>query len=151
MKIKVLWFTHNLFRWCCFSSVYKDYHFVLLIWRCLGIKHEVDFMLKVLLWELLRLKSFYWAEVLICLRNNLHKIFLVIYFLEQSWRKEIYATFRLPTYINVHQLPIVDTAAVLYVARKYLFDLSVDSLFLLFILLCILSKWKHKLNYCLHS
>ena len=95
--------------------------------------------------------TFYWAEDWICLWNNLHKIFLVIYFLEQSWRKEIYATFRLPKCINVLQLPIVDTAAALYVAWKYLFDLSVDSLFLLFILLCILRKWKHKLNYCLHS
>ena len=41
-KDRVLRFTHNRFRWCCFSSVYKGYHFVLLIWRCLGIKYGDD-------------------------------------------------------------------------------------------------------------
>ena len=44
MKIKdrALRFTHKRFRWCRFSSVYKSYHFVLLIWRCLGIKDGDD-------------------------------------------------------------------------------------------------------------
>ena len=35
----VLRFTHTWFCWCCFSSVYKGYHFVLLIWYCLGIEY----------------------------------------------------------------------------------------------------------------
>ena len=48
-------------------------------------------------------------------------------------------------YGNVFQLPIIDIAAVLYVACKYLFAFSLGSSFLLYILLCITT------NYCLHS
>ena len=47
MKIKdrVLRFTRKRFRWCYFSSVYDGCHFVLLIWRCLGIKYEFEVIL----------------------------------------------------------------------------------------------------------
>ena len=38
--------THNQFRWCCFSSGYKCYHFVLVVWRCLGIKCQIDVILR---------------------------------------------------------------------------------------------------------
>ena len=49
MKIKdiVLRFTQNQFCWSCFSSVYKGYHFILLIWRCLGIKYWDDVILSI--------------------------------------------------------------------------------------------------------
>ena len=46
MKDRTLMFTHNRFCCCCFSSVYKSYHFVLLISRSLGIKYEADFILR---------------------------------------------------------------------------------------------------------
>ena len=134
MKIKgrVLRFTHNGFHWCCLSSVYKAYHFVLLISRCLGIKYGDDVIKNPLPWKVLWLKSFYWAKVWIYLWNNLHKVFLVIYFLKKSWKKETYGFFHLHRYVNVLQLPIVDIAAVLYVVCKYLFTLSLDNPFLLF-------------------
>lgn len=37
---------HNKSCWCCFSSVSKGYHFVLLIWRYLGTEYEVNFILR---------------------------------------------------------------------------------------------------------
>ena len=42
-------------------------------------------------------------------------------------------------YVNCLQLPVVDAAAVLYVCKN-LFALSLHSLFLLYLLLCILGK-----------
>ena len=30
-----------------FLSVYKGYHFILLIWRCLGIRYEIDVILRI--------------------------------------------------------------------------------------------------------
>ena len=152
MKIKdrVLRCTHNCFQWCCFSSVYKGYHFFLLIWRCLGIKYGVHIILRThYFWRFC--DFFYWIKIWIYLWNNLHKISLVIYFLEESWKYETYQTFRLHKYANVLELPIVDIAAVLYVACKYLLSLSLGIPFLLYILLCILGKWQHKLNCCFHS
>ena len=62
-------------------------------------------------------------------------IFFVIYFLEKSWKKETYKTLCLQKYVNVPQLPIIDIAIALYVVCKYLIALSLDSLFLLCILL----------------
>ena len=130
MKIndRVLRFTNTWFRWCCFSSVHKGYHFVLLIWRCLGIKYGVDVISRTVTLEVLRLQSFYWAKFRIYLWNNLHKIFLVISFLEESWKNETYEIFCLKV-----------------------FTLSLGSRFLLYILFCILGKWQHNLNYCFHS
>ena len=61
---------------------------------------------------------FYWAKVWIYLWNKLHRIYLVIYFLEESWKKETYETFRLYKHVNVLQLPIANTAAVLCFVYK---------------------------------
>ena len=55
-------------------------------------------------------------------------------------KKETYEPFRLHKYVNVFRLPIVSTAAALYVVCKFLFALSLDSQFVLYILLCILGK-----------
>ena len=84
MKIKdrVLSFKHSRFPWFCFSSVYKGYHFVLLIWRCLGIKYGDDVILRTHYFTRFCDLSLYRAKVWIDLWNNLRKIFLVIYFLE---------------------------------------------------------------------
>ena len=46
-KDRVLSFTHKRFYWCCFSSWHKGCYFVLFIWRCLGIKCEVNVILRI--------------------------------------------------------------------------------------------------------
>ena len=71
----------------------------------------------------------------------------MIYFLEESLKKETYETFHLHKYVNILQLSNVDIVSVLYVACKYLFGLSLDSLLLLYIALCILGKWQQNLSY----
>ena len=60
---RVLWFTHSLFHWCCFSSVYNwCYHlyWILKTWRCLGnklsakdvrFKSQLVGQLRLLVWK----------------------------------------------------------------------------------------------------
>ena len=154
MKIKerVLRFTHNRFCWCYFSSVYKGYHFALLILSCRGIKYEIG----VILWT-------HYFRRFCDLSPFIEPKFGFMYeiiFIRFSWRfiflnnlqkRKHIKTFRLCKYVNILQLSIADIAAVLYVACKCLFALSLDSPFLLYILLYILGKWKPKLNHYFHN
>ena len=143
MKIKdrVIGFTHNRFRWCCFSSLYKGYNFVLLIWRCLGIKYGDGIILRTCYHRrfcdlsLFIEQRFEFIYEIIFIR-----FFLVIYCFKKSWKKEAYGFFHLRRYVDVLQLPFVDIAAALYVVCKYLFALLLDNPFLLYIFLCILGK-----------
>ena len=63
------------------------------------------------------------------------------YFFLKNLVERKHETFRLRNYLNVLQLPILDTGTVLYVVCKYLFALALDSLFLLYTVLCIPGKW----------
>ena len=65
----------------------------------------------------------------------------------ENIEKENTWIFRLHKYVNVPQLPIFDTVAVLHVV--YHQAISLESLFLLYIFLCILGKWQ--MAYCFHS
>ena len=38
--------THSRCCWCCISSMYKVYQFLLLIWHSFDIRYKVDFILK---------------------------------------------------------------------------------------------------------
>ena len=109
MKIKdrVLRFTRSPFLLCCFLSVYKGYQFVLLIWRCLGIKYGDEVILTTRCFRrFCYLNLFFWAKVWIYLWNNVPRIFLVINFFEYSRKKETYGSFRLHRNVNVLELPI---------------------------------------------
>ena len=64
--------------------VYKGYHFVLLIWRCLGIKYEVDVILRTVTLFRKSCDLSLFIEQRFEFIYNLYKIFLVIYFLEES-------------------------------------------------------------------
>ena len=65
------------------------------------------------------------------LLTNPHNVFLVIHFLEGFFKKETNGNFLLHKYVNVFQIPITDIAAVLNVACKYLFALSLNCKILL--------------------
>ena len=134
--------THDQLCWSCFSSVYKGYHFALLIFYLTLSRYQ--------LWSWRQIKNrccrsfcnlslFIEQWVWIYVWNNVHKIFLVICFLEESWKKE--------TWIFL----AIAYCSYLICFCKYLFTLSLDSPFLLYNLFCILGKWLHKLNYCFHS
>ena len=106
------------------SVMYKGYCFVLLIWHCLDIRYQVDVILRTATVEGFATSVFLLKKDLNYLWNSPHKIFLVICF------------------INVLQMPIVDTATTLYVVCKYSFALSLYSRFLC-IFPCILPKCQH--------
>ena len=88
--------THDQLCWSCFSSVYKGYHFALLIFYLTLSRYQ--------LWSWRQIKNrccrsfcnlslFIEQWVWISVWNNVHKIFLVICFLEESWKKETYESF----------------------------------------------------------